>query len=318
MGNGTQTLEVTLVPPDSARLANLCGVLDSNIARIESAFGVSIKRRGGHFRLSRKDGGDPAPAARALRQLYGRADRQIGPLDIHKELSGASSDADAEDEEFTVLPGRGARSVSACTRTQRHYLRKMASSDVTFAIGPAGTGKTFLAVACALRALSERHVERIVLSRPVVDAGEHLGFLPGDLEQKVDPYLRPLQDAIRDLVGQARADKHASDGHIEIAPLAYMRGRTLNDSFVILDEGQNTTVEQMKMFLTRMGSGSRMVVTGDVTQVDLPPGKISGLIDARTRFAGTEGVGMAEFGRDDVIRHPVVQRIIDAYGAKKE
>lgn len=317
MGTGTQTLEVTLTPPDSARLSNLCGVLDSNIARIESAFGVSIKRRGGHFRLSGRDG-SPAPAAHALQQLYVRADRQIGPLDIQKELSGASADAEAEGEEFPVLPGKGSRRVSACTPNQRRYLRQMETSDVTLAIGPAGTGKTFLAVACALRALAQRRVERVVLSRPVVDAGEHLGFLPGDLEQKVDPYLRPLHDAIRDLAGQSRAEKHAGDGRIEIAPLAYMRGRTLNDSFVILDEGQNTTVEQMKMFLTRMGSGSRMVVTGDVTQVDLPPRQVSGLVDAGSRLAGIEGVSLVEFGLRDVVRHPVVRRVIEAYGTRGE
>ena len=208
--------------------------------------------------------------------------------------------------------------IGARTESQRKFLQLVESRDVTLAVGPAGTGKTFLAVACALFALEQHRAKRIVLTRPVVEAGESLGFLPGDLEQKVDPYLRPLYDAIHEIVGHSAAEKMAGNGLIEIAPLAFMRGRTLRDSFVILDEGQNCTVEQMKMFLTRMGAGSRMVVTGDVTQIDLPRGMPSGLVDARSRLANVDGVAIIEFGLHDVVRHPIVMRIAEAYADRRK
>jgi len=244
-----------------------------------------------------------------------RADRQISAGDIRMELSGLPDEEEEAADIASASPGMG---VEMRNETQAKYLREIEANEVTLGIGPAGTGKTYLAVAAALAALERRAVKRVVFSRPVVEAGESLGFLPGDLEQKVSPYLRPLDDAIREIAGRAAAEKLAADGLIEIAPLAYMRGRTLTDAFAILDEGQNTTVEQMKMFLTRMGSGTRMVVTGDVTQVDLPRNVPSGLADAQARLAGVKGISVVEFQAEDIVRHPVVRRIIAAYAERRK
>ena len=296
-------------------------MLDANIAELESTAGVTIKRRGWRFRLFGRNGKTDV-AARALRNLYERADRQIGRGDILTELVASAGEGAAEETE-TGAPARVALRkardlVVARNESQRKYVGLLETRDVTLAIGPAGTGKTFLAVACALVALERRLVKRVVLARPVVEAGENLGFLPGDLEQKINPYLRPLHDAIREIVGHSRAERMAADGLIELAPLAYMRGRTLKDCFAILDEGQNCTVEQMKMFLTRMGSGTRMAVTGDVTQVDLPRRTPCGLEDARARLAGIDGVGVVEFGVRDVVRHPLVMRIAEAYADRRK
>ncbi len=289
--------------------------MDTNIEALQDTTGVTIKRRGDCFRLSGKNG-DAGRVARALKNLYVRADREISVEDIHMEVNDPNG---ASDVPKPSLAHRGPlHSCVACrTETQRRYLQTVEQSDITISVGPAGTGKTYLAVACALHALQERRISRVVLSRPVVEAGERLGFLPGDLEQKIDPYLRPLQDAMHELVGKRRADRYAANGQIEIAPLAFMRGRTLHDSFVILDEAQNTTVEQMKMFLTRFGQGSKMVVTGDVTQVDLPSRQKSGLLDAESRLVGIRGVSVVRFGNADVVRHPVVRSIDAAYGANE-
>ncbi|MCL4747239.1 MAG: PhoH family protein [Burkholderiaceae bacterium] len=301
-------------PLDNERLANLCGALDQNLRRLEEAFDVRIARRGDTFSVE----GPPnatRDALAALAHFHALAarpitldDLQLGVVELRaaqRAPAGASDESPVLHTRRTDLQGR--------TPNQRDYLRKILGHDITFAIGPAGTGKTYLAVACAVDALERDAVKRIVLTRPAVEAGERLGFLPGDLAQKVDPYLRPLYDALYDLLGFERTAKMFEKQAIEIAPLAYMRGRTLNHSFIILDEAQNTTAEQMKMFLTRMGFGSRAVVTGDVTQIDLPRGQRSGLIDARRILREVRGVAITEFDSSDVVRHPLVARIVDAY-----
>ena len=306
--------ELTLEPVDNERLANLCGALDENLRQIESAFDVAISRRGERFRLS----GQPMQtqlAAKALRQFYERAgdhlsldDIQLGLVEVSKGQSGIGN--------APVLMTRKA-DLHGRTPRQVQYLSAIQSHDITFGVGPAGTGKTYLAVASAVDAFERELVERIILTRPAVEAGERLGFLPGDLAQKVDPYLRPLYDALYDLMGFDRVAKLFERGSIEIAPLAFMRGRTLNHAFVILDEAQNTTPEQMKMFLTRIGFGTKAVVTGDVTQVDLPRGQKSGLLEAREVLAEVRGIAFTEFGREDVVRHPLVARIVEAYDKRE-
>lgn len=306
--------ELTLEPVDNERLANLCGALDENLRQIESAFDVAISRRGERFRLS----GQPMQthlAAKALRQFYERAgdhlsldDIQLGLVEVSKGQSGIGN--------APVLMTRKA-DLHGRTPRQVQYLSAIQSHDITFGVGPAGTGKTYLAVASAVDAFERELVERIILTRPAVEAGERLGFLPGDLAQKVDPYLRPLYDALYDLMGFDRVAKLFERGSIEIAPLAFMRGRTLNHAFVILDEAQNTTPEQMKMFLTRIGFGTKAVVTGDVTQIDLPRGQKSGLLEAREVLAEVRGIAFTEFGREDVVRHPLVARIVEAYDQRE-
>ncbi len=305
--------EVAFKPTDNGRLAVLCGPLDANLRQIETALDVSIARRGERFSIS---GGREraAQAAQALRRFYERAGReelsvediQLGLVEIKHQRDG-----DGVESPALLLPRRS--ELSARTPRQAEYLQNLRASDITFCVGPAGTGKTFLAVAAAVDALERDAVKRIVLTRPAVEAGEKLGFLPGDLAQKVDPYLRPLYDALYDLMGFDKVARAFERGAIEIAPLAFMRGRTLNHSFVILDEAQNTTPEQMKMFLTRIGFGSRAVVTGDVTQVDLAKGQASGLVDARQVLRGVRGIAITEFRSEDVVRHPLVQAIVDAY-----
>ncbi|HSB21916.1 MAG TPA: PhoH family protein [Burkholderiaceae bacterium] len=304
-------------PIDNRRLAHLCGPTDAHLRTIESAFDVRITHRQAAFRI---EGAKPrAQAALAvLRDLYERAARPLDPQAV-AIAAGASSQAVPAGEEPDASPVLHTRRADLAGRTpnQVQYLRQILSHDLSFGIGPAGTGKTFLAVACAVDALERSTVQRIVLTRPAVEAGERLGFLPGDLAQKVDPYLRPLYDALYDLMGLDRVTKAFERGTLEIAPLAFMRGRTLNHAFVILDEAQNTTPEQMKMFLTRIGFGAKAVVTGDVSQIDLPRGAASGLLDAREVLRGVPGVAFTHFTAADVVRHPLVARIVDAYDKAK-
>ncbi len=305
----TRPLELVLSPVDNQRLANLCGALDENLRQIETALDVSIARRGERFALR---GAQAARAAEVLRKFYGDAKRGLTVDDIQLGLIEARArGAPGTKDDSPLLTRRS--DLHGRTPRQRQYIQNILEHDITFAIGPAGTGKTYLAVACAVDALERDTVKRIVLVRPAVEAGERLGFLPGDLAQKVDPYLRPLYDALYDLLGFDKAGKLFERGAIELAPLAYMRGRTLNHSFVILDEAQNTTPEQMKMFLTRIGFGSKAVVTGDITQIDLARGQKSGMVAAQKILADVRGIAFSAFKSDDVVRHPLVQRIVDAY-----
>jgi phosphate starvation-inducible PhoH-like protein len=308
----TMILRHEFTPLDNRRLARLCGPTDGHLRMIESALNVRITRREAAFRIEgAKARGEHALAV--LRELYERATRVLDAQAVDLALAGSGDAAGAAgDDESPVLHTRRA-DLAGRTPNQVQYLRHILSHDMTFGIGPAGTGKTFLAVACAVDALERSLVQRIVLTRPAVEAGERLGFLPGDLAQKVDPYLRPLYDALYDLMGLERVTKAFERGNLEIAPLAFMRGRTLNHAFVILDEAQNTTPEQMKMFLTRIGFGAKAVVTGDVSQIDLPRGAASGLLDAREVLKGVPGVAFTHFTAADVVRHPLVARIVDAY-----
>lgn len=306
------TEHLSFTPVDNERLARLAGVLDENLKQIETALDVSIARRGEKFRI---EGEAARMAVEALTRFYLLADTQELSVDDVQlglvELRQApSSDAEADSQ-----PGLRTRRHDLRGRTPRQgaYIRAIQEHDVTFGIGPAGTGKTYLAVACAVDAMERDAVKRIVLVRPAVEAGEKLGFLPGDLAQKVDPYLRPLYDALYDLMGFDKVARLFEKNLIEIAPLAYMRGRTLNNAFIILDEAQNTTPEQMKMFLTRIGFGSRAVVTGDVTQIDLARHQKSGLVEVERILSGIRGIHFHHFQSDDVVRHPLVQKIVDAY-----
>jgi phosphate starvation-inducible PhoH-like protein len=306
--------ELTLAPLDNRALANLCGPLDANLRQMEAALDVAIAHRGGTFTLT----GTPAQmrrAADALRRFYALAEKPLTVDDIQLGLIEVAAErpaAPAGDEEGLRLRTRRA-DLHGRTPNQLLYLKHVHEHDITFGIGPAGTGKTYLAVACAVDALERDAVKRLVLVRPAVEAGERLGFLPGDLAQKVDPYLRPLYDALYDLMGFDKTGKLFERGTIEIAPLAYMRGRTLNHSFIILDEAQNTTPEQMKMFLTRIGFGTKAVITGDVTQIDLARGQKSGLVEAERILAGVRGIAFTHFTSADVVRHPLVQKIIGYY-----
>jgi len=313
----------TLPDADHRRLAHLCGPLDAHLRRIEAALGVTLARRDAVFRIDGPRAAVERTAA-LLDTLHARAAAPIGEQVLELALVGARSDTPAPAATGTAAKAAPATDDAIVLRTrhaelagrtpnQVKYLRQMLGHDITFGIGPAGTGKTFLAVACAVDALERQGVQRIVLTRPAVEAGERLGFLPGDLAQKVDPYLRPLYDALYDLMGFDRVQKAFEKGQIEIAPLAFMRGRTLNHAFVILDEAQNTTREQMKMFLTRLGFGSRCVVNGDVSQVDLPKGVKSGLVDAEQVLAKVKGIGFTHFTTADVVRHALVARIVAAY-----
>ncbi|WP_066739449.1 PhoH family protein [Cupriavidus sp. D384] len=318
------TAEFVAPKDDNTRLQNLCGPLDENLRQIEQALDVTIQRRGHRMTVRGERAQD---AALALERFYNNArvtlsidDVQLGLVESRQiaahgaylpgnEENGGATDPD---DDSPVLHTRRA-GLQGRTATQREYLRHILSHDLTLGVGPAGTGKTYLAVACAVDALERDAVKRIVLTRPAVEAGERLGFLPGDLAQKVDPYLRPLYDALYDLLGFDRTQKMFERQMIEIAPLAYMRGRTLNHAFIILDEAQNTTPEQMKMFLTRIGFGSKAVITGDTTQIDLPRGQKSGLVEAQHVLREVRGVAFTRFSSIDVVRHPLVARIVDAY-----
>ena len=307
-------LRHTFTPHNNTRLSHLCGPADAHLRTIEGALSVSIAHRHEQFKVD----GPKAKATQAmelLQALYEIAERPIGEPTIQLMLAGDSELLDAP-EDAIILNTRRA-DLRGRTATQNLYLQNIATHDITFGIGPAGTGKTYLAVASAVDALERSSVQRLVLTRPAVEAGERLGFLPGDLAQKVDPYLRPLYDALYELMGHDKVQKAFERNAIEIAPLAFMRGRTLNNAFVILDEAQNTTPEQMKMFLTRIGFGSRAVVTGDVSQIDLPKGALSGLIDAERVLKRVKGISITRFTSADVVRHPLVARIVDAYDAPR-
>ena len=324
--------EFALEPEDNARLASLCGPLDANLRLIELRLGVRIRRRGQSFRVQ---GEHAAATEGVLKDLFAQTrHHELSPEQVHLCLVEHASDAgaDAADSSDSVIIAApapaGARSggadgerghqhrregIRARGNHQREYLAHIRNHDLSFGIGPAGTGKTYLAVACAVESLLAERVRRIVLVRPAVEAGERLGFLPGDMAQKVDPYLRPMYDALYEMMGFDRVARFIERNAIEVAPLAFMRGRSLNESFIILDEAQNSTIEQMKMFLTRIGFGSRAVVTGDLTQTDLPSGRMSGLQHAQLILRGVAGVAFTSFDAGDVVRHPLVQRIVQAY-----
>lgn len=306
-------MEITLQPEDNVRLANLCGALDENIKQIETALEVNINRRGGTFNISGKLD-NTRMAAQMIENFYVRAKKPLELEDVQLGLVEIDK-LKPEDVATSNMPVLMTRRGDLHGRTPRQvaYLQQIQDHDITFGIGPAGTGKTYLAVASAVDAMTRDRVKRIVLVRPAVEAGEKLGFLPGDLNQKVDPYLRPLYDALYDLAGYDTVNKMFERGAIEVAPLAYMRGRTLNQSFIILDEAQNTTPEQMKMFLTRIGFGTKAVVTGDVTQIDLQRHQKSGLVEAQKILKDVKGIAMTHFLSADVVRHPLVQKIINAY-----
>ncbi len=334
------TQEIILEPNVPKRLAGLCGPLDQNLKQIERRLSVHIRNRGNEFQIS---GAQPRveAAAALLQQLYRETfDKEtIEPDFVHLYLQEAGVEAlvqglkgeGSETESRTGPSGEGSsdsqdgelvlrtykKSIKPRGGNQQSYCKAIRAHDINFGIGPAGTGKTYLAVACAVEALETQRVARILLVRPAVEAGEKLGFLPGDLAQKIDPYLRPLYDALYEMMGIERVNKFIERNIIEVAPLAYMRGRTLNNAFIILDESQNTTVAQMKMFLTRIGFGSTAVITGDITQIDLPRGERSGLVNVRNVLRNIEGISFTHFGSKDVVRHPLVQRIVDAYAAEE-
>jgi phosphate starvation-inducible PhoH-like protein len=312
------SLDLVLEPEDNERLRNVCGQLDEHLRQIERRLGIEISNRGSHFRLF----GEPraiAAGGEVLQDLYAAsADENLTPARVHLHLQEAGVDqlldaAVPEVPESTIKTRRGL--IRPRGASQAEYVHRILTHDINFGVGPAGTGKTYLAVACAVDALERDQVRRILLVRPAVEAGERLGFLPGDLAQKIDPYLRPLYDALYEMLGFERVHKLIERNVIEVAPLAYMRGRTLNEAFIILDEAQNTTPEQMKMFLTRIGFGSTAVCTGDVTQVDLPRGQQSGLRQAIEVLGKVDGISFTFFSARDVVRHALVQRVVQAYEA---
>jgi phosphate starvation-inducible PhoH-like protein len=314
-------VEISFPPDNNQRLANLCGAMDENLTQIEAALDVSIKRRGEHFNIGGKVV-QTRLAAWLIQNLYSQAKHnlsieqvQLGLIEVMNPHHPAKQTIPASVEPEAPIPALITRRNDLHGRTPRQvqYLKQIQEHDITFSIGPAGTGKTYLAVASAVDALERDTIERIVLVRPAVEAGERLGFLPGDMAQKVDPYLRPLYDALYDLMGFDKTSKQFDRSAIEVAPLAFMRGRTLNKSFIILDEAQNTTPEQIKMFLTRIGFGSKVIVTGDVTQIDLPKNQKSGLVEAKQVLEKVRGVAFTNFESEDVVRHPLVQRIVNAY-----
>ncbi|EIC22009.1 PhoH family protein [Thiorhodovibrio frisius] len=322
MTNPADSLDLELVPEDNIRLANLCGQFDQHLRLIERRLGIEINNRGMSFRLIGQAATLPH-GEQLLRDLYALTDEEIlSPETVHLHLQQTWQQAgqesgigaalsEAELPEILIKTKRGL--IRARGPSQQAYLHAILRHDINFGIGPAGTGKTYLAVASAVEALETERVRRLLLVRPAVEAGERLGFLPGDLAQKIDPYLRPLYDALFEMLGFERVNKLIERNVIEVAPLAYMRGRTLNDAFIILDEAQNTTPKQMKMFLTRIGFGSKAVVTGDVTQVDLPRGQPSGLRQAVDVLREIEGISFTFFTSRDVVRHSLVQRIVNAY-----
>ena len=316
LDTNTAPHQVTLEPIDSQQLANLCGPFDSHLRQIETRLGITINNRGNDFQLIGNDELVVA-AGELLGQLASEVTSGVNltsdKVHLFLQESGVEALSDAEvDGNYFIIATRK-KSIKPRGRNQIGYIRAIRSNDINFGVGPAGTGKTYLAVACAVEALEQEQVRRILLVRPAVEAGEKLGFLPGDLSQKIDPYLRPLYDALYEMLGFERVEKLIEKNVIEVAPLAYMRGRTLNDSYIILDESQNTTVEQMKMFLTRVGFGSTVVVTGDITQIDLPNKTMSGLRHVLTVLKDINGISFTHFSSRDVVRHPLVQRIVEAY-----
>jgi phosphate starvation-inducible PhoH-like protein len=312
-----KALDFELVPTDNSRLANLCGQFNEHLHQLESHFDVGIACRSNHFQIEGRDENQRAAMA-AIKNLYDVAGREaltpsIVQLYLNESNGRSVTDLQQKDDQNRWSMKTSKATIRGRGKNQVDYLRQIRTNDLTLGIGPAGTGKTYLAVACAVNALENDEVQRLVLVRPAVEAGERLGFLPGDLAQKIDPYLRPMYDALYEMMGFQKVAKLIERNVIEIAPLAYMRGRTLNDSFIILDEAQNTTIDQMKMFLTRIGFGSRAVVTGDVTQVDLPRDKMSGLRHSMLLLKDVEGIGITQFAAADVVRHPLVKKIVSAY-----
>ena len=311
--------EIRLLPADNGRLSNLCGQLDTHLRQIEARLQVEISNRGNQFKVTGVDNSVKAACALMLKLFESTEKEQLTTEAIHLAMQDSSIDAIMASPEtpgheiIAIKTKRGL--IRGRGPNQQDYMKKIVTYDINFGIGPAGTGKTYLAVACAIEALQNEKVSKIILVRPAVEAGEKLGFLPGDLAQKVDPYLRPLYDALYEMLGFERVEKMIDKGVIEVAPLAFMRGRTLNDAFIILDEAQNTTTEQIKMFLTRVGFGSTAVVTGDLTQIDLPSEKMSGLRHVLEVLKDVEGISFTFFGVRDVVRHPLVQRIVSAYEA---
>jgi phosphate starvation-inducible PhoH-like protein len=311
--------ELILTPADNVRLSNLCGQLDQHLRQIEARLQVEISNRGNQFQVSGVETSVKAACA-LMQKLFETTEKEVLTSEtIHLAMQDASIDAILSAPEEPSQPVVAIKTKRGLIRgrgaNQQDYLRKIVTHDINFGVGPAGTGKTYLAVACAIEALQNEKVSKIILVRPAVEAGEKLGFLPGDMAQKVDPYLRPLYDALYEMLGFERVEKMMERGIIEVAPLAFMRGRTLNDAFIILDEAQNTTTEQIKMFLTRVGFGSTAVVTGDLTQIDLPSEKMSGLRQVLDVLKDVEGISFTYFGVRDVVRHPLVQRIVSAYEA---
>jgi phosphate starvation-inducible PhoH-like protein len=315
MSAAEQTVEFLLEPEDNQRLRNVCGQLDENLRQIERRMGVEISNRGNFFKVEGAPGTVDA-VAEILRDLYELSEKEvITPANVHLHLQESGMDelpsSEPEVPETVIKTRRGM--VRPRGGSQAVYVNRVMTHDINFGIGPAGTGKTYLAVACAVDALERDQIRRILLVRPAVEAGERLGFLPGDLSQKIDPYLRPLYDALYEMLGFERVNKLIERNVIEVAPLAYMRGRTLNEAFIILDEAQNTTPEQMKMFLTRLGFGSTAVITGDVTQIDLPRGTRSGLKQAMDILQDVDGLSFTFFNSKDVVRHSLVQKVVQAY-----
>jgi phosphate starvation-inducible PhoH-like protein len=311
------SIDIALEPADNERLAELCGQFDDHLHQLEQRLGVEINSRGNRFRII-GDSNSVEHASEILQGLYSETGQgALTPEKIHLYLQTTGMQASSEGHrhipEATLVIHTPGKTISPRGSNQHNYLRNILHNDLNFGIGPAGTGKTYLAVACAVQALEQEKVSRLVLVRPAVEAGERLGFLPGDMTQKVDPYLRPLYDALYEMIGLDRVAKLIERNVIEVAPLAFMRGRSLNDSFIILDEAQNTTVEQMKMFLTRIGFGSTAVVTGDITQIDLPKQTRSGLRQAADVLKDQKEISFTFFASRDVVRHPLVQRIINAY-----
>ena len=307
-------LRHTFSPPNNTRTGHTCGSLDVHLRTIEAELGVSIAHRHEQFKID----GSKVKAAMALEMLqalYEMADKPIATDIVQIMLAGDPDLVKTGKKDGGLVTRR--LDLQARTPNQQTYLDNIASHDITLGIGPAGTGKTYLAVASAVDALERSSVQRIVLTRPAVEAGERLGYLPGDLTQKIDPYLRPLYDALYELMGFDKVQKAFERQQLEVAPLAFMRGRTLNNAFIILDEAQNTTAEQMKMFLTRIGFGAKAVITGDVSQIDLPKTQLSGLVDAEKVLKRVQGIAITKFTSADVVRHPLVARIVDAYDAKK-
>lgn len=310
-------LNLTLLPDNSQRLANLCGRLNEHIQQIEKGLGLKIRQRGNQFQLSGSEQAANKGSA-LLESLYKATEQEqtLNPNKIHlalQEIQSADEQSTEAEAGLQSLIKTPKGTIKARSKHQRQYVNSIVRHDINFGIGPAGTGKTYLAVACAVEALVKEQVQRVLLVRPAVEAGEKLGFLPGDLAQKIDPYLRPLYDALYEMLGFEKVGRLIERNVIEVAPLAYMRGRTLNNAFIILDESQNTTAAQMKMFLTRIGFGSTAVITGDVTQIDLPKGERSGLVHVTKVLKNVDGIGFTYFNAKDVVRHKLVQRIVEAY-----